>query len=72
MFYLTSKFPDNRVNNSGFIEGGEGLLKPPPSPPLEAQELRKSPGGIGLMLFSKCNFINYAVVQQCKGHYGTI
>ena len=31
MFYLTSKFHDNRVNTFGFMEGG-GLLKAP-SPP---------------------------------------
>ena len=46
MFYLTSKFHDNRVNTFGFMEGGGGggLLKPSP----QAQELQKSPGGIGL------------------------
>ena len=40
MFYLTSKFYDNRVNTLGFMVGGGGggLLK----------ELQKSPGGIGL------------------------
>ena len=34
MFYLTSKFHDNRVNTFGFMEGGEGVvLKPlPPGP----------------------------------------
>ena len=30
MFYLTSKFHDNRVNTFGFMEGG--LLKPPLPP----------------------------------------
>ena len=46
MFYLTSKFHDNCVNSFGFMEGGGGwLLKPPPS---KAQELQKSPDGIGL------------------------
>ena len=34
MFYLTSKFHDNRVNAFGFMEGGG--------------ELQKRPGGIGL------------------------
>ena len=47
MFYLTSKFHDNRVNNFGFIEGGGAFKAPPP----QAQELQKSPGGIGLNLF---------------------
>ena len=32
MFYLTSKFHDNRVNTFGFMEG-VGLLKPSPPPP---------------------------------------
>ena len=45
MFYLTSKFYDNRVNTLGFMEGGP--LKPPPPTP-QTQELQKSPGGIGL------------------------
>ena len=43
MFYLTSKFHDNRVNAFGFMEGG-GLLKPPPRP----RNSKKIPGGIGL------------------------
>ena len=47
MFYLTSKFHDNRVNAFGFMVGGGGLLKPPP--PSQAQELQKIPGRIGLM-----------------------
>ena len=38
MFYLASKFHDNRVNTFGFMEGGGG----------GGQELRKRPGGIGL------------------------
>ena len=42
MFYLTSKFHDNRVNHFGFMEGG--AFEAPP----QAQELQKSPGGIGL------------------------
>ena len=44
MFYLTSNFHDDGVNTFGFME--RGLLKPPPLP--KAQELRKTPGGIGL------------------------
>ena len=48
MLYLTSKFHDKCVNTFGFMEGG--LLKPPPSPP--AQELQKTPGGIGLILWN--------------------
>ena len=35
MFYLTSKFYDNRVNTFGFMGGG-------------AFEVQKGPGGIGL------------------------
>ena len=46
MFYLTFKFHDNRINTFGFMEGGGGGgFKPP-----QAQELQKSPGGIGLKL----------------------
>ena len=41
MFYLTSKFHDNRVNTFGFMEGF--FYKPPPPPPSQAQELLKSP-----------------------------
>ena len=41
MFYLTSKFHDNRVNTFGFMEGG-GVETPPPP------RSRKSPGEIGL------------------------
>ena len=44
MFYLTSKLHDNRVNAFGFVEG-VAFEVPPPS---QAQELQKSPGGIGL------------------------
>ena len=39
MFYLTSKFHDNGVNTFGFMEGV----------PPQAQELQKSPGGMGLI-----------------------
>ena len=38
VLYLTSNFHDNHVNTFGY--------PPPPLPP--AQELQKSPGGIGL------------------------
>ena len=41
MFYRTSKFLDNSVNTIG---GGGGL---------QAQELRRSPGGIGLSFLHK-------------------
>ena len=47
MFYLTSKFRDNRVNTLGFMEGGE-LLKPPPG-----AGTPRIPGGIGLTVKSK-------------------
>ena len=46
MFYLT-KFHDNRVNTFGFMEAGFWSPPPPPPPP-QAQELQKSPGGLGL------------------------
>ena len=46
MFYLTSKLHDNRVNAFGFVEGV--AFEVPPPPPSQAQELQKSPGGIGL------------------------
>ena len=45
MFYLTSKFHDNRINTFGFMEGGGAFEAPP-----QAQELQKSPGRIGLKL----------------------
>ena len=45
MFYLASKFHNNRVNNYG----GGGFWSPPP-PPLQAQQLQKSPDRIGLSL----------------------
>ena len=58
MFYLTSKFHDNRVNSFEFMEGGGGgLLKPPPP---EAQELQKSPSGIGLTSHcADCDLYSY-------------
>ena len=60
MFYLASKFHGNRVNTFGFMEGG--LWSPPPPP---AQELQKSPGGIGLTLsyINKCNVVVVAAVE---------
>ena len=42
MFYLTSKFHDNRVNTFGFMEGGAFEAPPGPGTP-------KNPGGIGLI-----------------------
>ena len=42
MFYLISKFHDNRVNTFGFMEGGFW------SPSPQAQELQKSLGGVRL------------------------
>ena len=42
MFYLISKFHDNNFHIFEFMEGGT------PPPPTQAQELPKSPGGIGL------------------------
>ena len=42
MLYLTFKFHDNSVHIFGFIEGA--FEAPPP-----AQELKESPGGIGLV-----------------------
>ena len=49
MFYQTFKFHVNCINTFGFMEGGH--LKPPPPPPIQAQELQKSPGRIGLKLY---------------------
>ena len=43
MFYLISKFHDNNFHIFEFMEGGDS-----PPPPTQAQELQKSPGGIGL------------------------
>ena len=54
MFYLTSKFHDNRVNTFGFME--EGGVWSPPRP--QALELQKSSGGIGLV-FVKENTFKY-------------
>ena len=45
MFYITSKFHDNRVNTFGFMEGAFEAPLPPP----QVQELQKSPVGIGLI-----------------------
>ena len=43
MFYLTSKFHDNRVNTFGFMGGGGEAFEAI----RQAQELQKTPGGIG-------------------------
>ena len=56
MFYLTSKFHDNRVNTFGFMEGG--------SPP-QIQELQKSPGGIGLN--QQCVVYEYRCRREGRG-----
>ena len=53
MFYLPSKFHENRVNTFGFMEvGGEG------------QELQKSPGGIGLRVKHQLQY--FAVLVGSK------
>ena len=44
MFYLTSKFHDNRVNTFGFMKGGGG-----------GRNSKKSPGGIGLSYLNTVN-----------------
>ena len=48
MFYLTSKFHDNRVNTFGFMERGGA-----------SQELQKSPGGLGLTTSYRPDFTFY-------------
>ena len=45
MLYLTSKFRVNRLSTFGFMEGGGGGVE---APPPQAQELQKSPDGIGV------------------------
>ena len=62
MLYLTSKFHDNRVNTFGFMEGGGAIEAPP-----QAQELQKSPGGIGLINFMgiyNCNLFVSAEIPE--------
>ena len=63
MFFLTSKFHDNRFNTFGFMGGGGGLLKLPP-PHTQAQELQKSPGGIGLVERTKEALYTYQISCQ--------
>ena len=58
MFYLTSKFHDNRVNTFGIM--------PPPPPPPEAQELQKSPGGIGLSTHNALKLCITYNAPQCS------
>ena len=68
MFYLTSKFHGNSVNTFEFIE--RGLLEPP-SPSLQGQELRKSPGGIGLNIlwsFPQCKNIRLVFMSSDCTH----
>ena len=65
MFYLTHKFHDHSVNTFGFMEGE--LLKQPLPPPPQGQELRKSPGGIGLRTLK--NTLDVALVINLMINY---